>query len=103
MGEVHRAGHMPRLIRWKCTEPRLHAGALLLSVRSYCFAAQVLVVASHSPPALSQSASVLAMVTSPAKAADAFQEGDRCLSVKKGVGGLAVGFLGSRELAAQSV
>ena len=40
------------------------AGALVLSAGCYCFAAQVLVVASHTPPALSQSAFVLAVVTS---------------------------------------
>jgi hypothetical protein len=34
----------------------------------YCLAAHVLVVASHTPPALSQSAFVLAAVTSAAKA-----------------------------------
>ena len=63
-----RCGWKPRFIQRKCTEPRLHAEALLLLVGSYCFAAQVLVVASHTPPALSQSAFVLAVVTSAAKA-----------------------------------
>jgi hypothetical protein len=45
-----RCGWKPRFIQRKCTEPRLHAEALLLLVGSYCFAAQVLVVASHTPP-----------------------------------------------------
>jgi hypothetical protein len=62
------AGRRIDFPRAECTEPRLNAGALLLSVGSYCFAAQVLVVASQTPPALSQSAFVLAIVTSPAKA-----------------------------------
>ena len=54
--------------RIKAKSPDYLAGALVLSVGCYCFAMQVLVVASHTPPALSQSAFVLAVVTSAAKA-----------------------------------
>ena len=41
---------------------------LIYPVGTYCFAAQVLVVASHTPPALSQLALSVAFVTSPANA-----------------------------------
>src|SRR6185295_16657098 len=43
-------------------------GLLVKREQDYCLALQVLVAVSHIPPALSQSAFVLAMVTSPAKA-----------------------------------
>jgi hypothetical protein len=62
-----RAKALERLIQMLMQEARRLGGAQFLS-RDYIFDLQVLVLASQAPPALSQSAFVLAMVTSPAKA-----------------------------------